>query len=406
MAAAVPYLFSLALASGIASGRPNITRHGTWDLGMVETTPINVKGQIWLFVDSAEQPCGPQGCFPPCSAGIEPCVPGRPVTKPCCSSGENNLRFIDVLSGDTVGSPFGTGRTGGPGGGEGLGCALYVEDTDTVYVYVTTCGKVVCEVNVYSSLSTDMKTWAKHTAISTEQARNIIKSTLWNTSVERGKVNGTEMYVMAFETDLSYWTTRFAVSEQPIGPWRVLDVGRYWIVSPTLETADPTLRYNAADGYWYCMTGRKSPSAWFFFMEIYRAREVTGPWEPAPGQGNASTVGTPMLAPLTSADVAADRSLLSPAAWHGGARAQFLIGASPLPCHHDTLSGPGPCLSDGLGRLSREGGREGGRGWVSHSCACNGSLCLRHCVHGASIGAGGRAGVDESGCSDTVRQTD
>ena len=77
------------------------------------------------------------------------------------------------------------------------------------------------------------------------------------------------------------------------------------------------------------MTGRKSPSAWFFFMEIYRAREVTGPWVPAPGQGNASAVGTPMLAPLTPADVAADRALLSPVAWHGGARSQFLIAMSP-----------------------------------------------------------------------------
>jgi hypothetical protein len=29
---------------------------------------------------------------------------------------------------------------------------------------------------------------------------------------------------------------------------------------------------------------------------------------------------------------------------------------------------------------------------VSHSCACNGSPCLRHCVHGASIGGGGGGG--------------
>jgi hypothetical protein len=29
---------------------------------------------------------------------------------------------------------------------------------------------------------------------------------------------------------------------------------------------------------------------------------------------------------------------------------------------------------------------------VSHSCACIGSLCLRNCVHGASIGAGGGGG--------------
>jgi hypothetical protein len=29
---------------------------------------------------------------------------------------------------------------------------------------------------------------------------------------------------------------------------------------------------------------------------------------------------------------------------------------------------------------------------VSHSCACIGSPCLSHCVHGASIGDGGEAG--------------
>eukprot|EP01047_Picozoa_sp_COSAG01_P033062 COSAG01_NODE_2417_length_7736_cov_7.862511_6_plen_121_part_00 len=29
---------------------------------------------------------------------------------------------------------------------------------------------------------------------------------------------------------------------------------------------------------------------------------------------------------------------------------------------------------------------------VSHSCACIGSPCLRHCVHGASIGGGGAEG--------------
>jgi hypothetical protein len=29
---------------------------------------------------------------------------------------------------------------------------------------------------------------------------------------------------------------------------------------------------------------------------------------------------------------------------------------------------------------------------VSHSCACIGSPCLRHCVHGASIGAGAAHG--------------
>jgi hypothetical protein len=33
---------------------------------------------------------------------------------------------------------------------------------------------------------------------------------------------------------------------------------------------------------------------------------------------------------------------------------------------------------------------------VSHSCACIGSPCLRHCVHGAPIG-GGQAAVASAG---------
>jgi hypothetical protein len=30
---------------------------------------------------------------------------------------------------------------------------------------------------------------------------------------------------------------------------------------------------------------------------------------------------------------------------------------------------------------------------VSHSCACIGMACLRHCVHGASVGGGGGGGA-------------
>ena len=50
-----------------ATTRPNITRLGTWDLGLVETTPINVKGRLLLYVNSAEQPCSQgagAGCPP------------------------------------------------------------------------------------------------------------------------------------------------------------------------------------------------------------------------------------------------------------------------------------------------------------------------------------------------------
>eukprot|EP01051_Picozoa_sp_SAG22_P001432 SAG22_NODE_56_length_23716_cov_11.146759_11_plen_140_part_00 len=47
------------------------------------------------------------------------------------------------------------------------------------------------------------------------------------------------------------------------------------------------------------------------------------------GMLNASAVGLPMLAPTTSADVAADKAVLSPAAWHGGPRTQFLRSLAP-----------------------------------------------------------------------------
>eukprot|EP01051_Picozoa_sp_SAG22_P001430 SAG22_NODE_56_length_23716_cov_11.146759_9_plen_546_part_00 len=86
--------------AAILAQRPNITRHGTWDLGLVETTPITVGGKLWLFVDSAEQPCGPNGCFPACSAGIPPCsnATGAPTSgAPCCDPAdqEGNLRCAD-----------------------------------------------------------------------------------------------------------------------------------------------------------------------------------------------------------------------------------------------------------------------------------------------------------------------
>jgi hypothetical protein len=41
---------------------------------------------------------------------------------------------------------------------------------------------------------------------------------------------------------------------------------------------------------------------------------------------------------------------------------------------------------------------------VSRFCACIGSLCLRHCVHGAPIGGGGAARAGAGGAAAGVRQ--
>jgi hypothetical protein len=305
----VPLLLHVSLlllaAPAADAARPNVTRLGTWDLGMVETTPVNVKGRLLLYVESTEQPCPPSGC--------------RDRAAPVPADAGGNLRFIDVLSGETVGAPFGHG--------EGLGCAMWDEASETMYVYATLCVEKEghCTVEVYSSTDATLTSWKQSTAIDAIHGawNNKTKTTLWNTSVGKGKIKGKDMWVMAFETDISYWTTRFAVAEHPAGPWEVLDVEEAYIVSPTLETADPTLRYSEADGYWYCFTGRKAPAAWFFFMEVFRAKEITGPWEPAPQMGNASEVGVPMLAATTPADVAADKAMV-PQEWKGGARYDFM----------------------------------------------------------------------------------
>ena len=48
----------------------------------------------------------------------------------------------------------------------------------------------------------------------------------------------------------------------------------------------------------------------------------------APGMGNKSETGTPMLAATSPAQVAADTALV-PAAWHGGERFNFLHALRP-----------------------------------------------------------------------------
>lgn len=102
---------------------------------------------------------------------------------------------------------------------------------------------------MHASAST-LAGWTPTTAFDATDARNRKhNTTLWNTSVEKVKVNGKTLYVMSFDTDIAYWTSRFATSESATGPWSVLDVDKVFIV-------DPTLRYSESDGYWYCMTGR------------------------------------------------------------------------------------------------------------------------------------------------------
>ena len=92
--------------------------------------------------------------------------------------------------------------------------------------------------------------------------------------MDRAKINGTSMFVMAFETDdhrpPGGWNTMFATAASPRGPWTVLNIGRY-SMPINVEHADPTIRFipdgptapvpaDGTSGTFYVMTGRASLS--------------------------------------------------------------------------------------------------------------------------------------------------
>ena len=102
-------------------------------------------------------------------------------------------RFVNVKTG-AVTPPFGAGYA--------LGSAFV--DGDTVYAFGTfchtndACGAAGSNREIRVWWSTDkMQTWQSKTALNAMG----LNFTLWNTSVDRAKINGTELFVMAFETD-------------------------------------------------------------------------------------------------------------------------------------------------------------------------------------------------------------
>lgn len=100
-------------------------------------------------------------------------------------------------------------------------------------------------IRVFAS-SDHMHTWQNKTAIdfSTEKSPSRKKRVVFNTSVGKGKLNGTTVYVMAYEWSRpgtpGGWNTNFAVSKD-LKTWELLDDGLF--AMPTnVEHADPTIR--------------------------------------------------------------------------------------------------------------------------------------------------------------------
>ena len=140
-------------------------------------------------------------------------------------------------------------------------------------------------------------------------------SELWNTSVEKGMLNGQAVFVMAIETRVAgaaEFNTMFATAPDPTGPWKMLDSTHR--MPAGVEHACPTIRFVAdalgETGWFYLMTGRErsiectgnstTPSSNKFFTEIARSRDLVN-WVSAPGMGTASSRGG-MMTPNASLD--------------------------------------------------------------------------------------------------------
>ena len=275
--------------------RPTITTLGTYDLLLVETTPLVVHGELYLFESVRSDYWN--------------------------HSGTENLRFVHMLSGT---------KTPSFGAGHALGCALaedggahagvYAFGTKREFGVVDSGGAAPGQIISVFHSTDGMITWQTKTAVdfSKEKSPSRSKRVVFNTSVGRGKINGTVCYVMAYEWSRpgtpGGWNTNFALShDSPMGPWRLLDEDVFGMPAD-VEHADPTIRYVEADGYWYCIPARKDPAKWQFFQEIYRSKDLRS-WEAAPGMGSVSAVGQPLLGPPTSASALLDKAV-APREWH------------------------------------------------------------------------------------------
>lgn len=283
---------------------PTIERMGTVDLGILaEVTPVVFKGELQLF------------------ESIQTTYYGNMQANG--SFGETGyLRFVNVRSGQHS-KPFGHGFQ--------LGCA-YV-DGDTMHVFATFAPKRISSNNTFVShfWSRDLVRWEQSVVLDFTQIPNWRPGNasgdkmVWNTSVDKGKLNGKPIWVMAFEwsdpTPRVGWNTLFATAPTIDGPW-VVDVQR--MMPRDVSHANPTLRYFAdehtgvdgEDGYWYVWTNRDtcgSKGTSLDLSEIYRSKDLIR-WETPPGWNN-ETCTTSVLSPIQHEDTA-----VVPSGWHPDTR--------------------------------------------------------------------------------------
>jgi len=227
-----PGLFTSALSTPPPDGKPVITKLGTLDCDMVETTPIVFHGRLYRF-EYVRANYAPN------------------------TTGESYFRFIDVEAGRPT-PAFAPGYH--------LGSA-HVEG-DTVYVWgVDAWGGS----RIQAFWSRDLETWSSQPALSLPGWR------IYNNSVCRGA----ERYVMAFEigeppeeTGVRF-TMRFAESDDLL-TWALTPADR--VFSKDRYTACPALRFLDGRYHMIYLEARPGPT---YEPHIVRSPDLVA-WESSP----------------------------------------------------------------------------------------------------------------------------
>lgn len=245
-----------------------ITKLGTEDIGMTETTPFVFKGELYRFESLRS---GNWNNTLNCSNTS----PGQ---------GRSCVQYLRVRrqsgppawkTGDVVTPPFGEGY--------GLGCA-FVDQGDTVYAYAS---REKQDVAVYSAtdLAIDAP-WSSGTALTLPNGY-----TVFNTAVHRGVLDNVPTYAMAIEVRHAAlgggFNLVFATAPTALGPWTLkqsLPVTKGLMFGPG---SCPALRYDAASGYWHMLYTPNPTVAGgdYRTWQIYAARSKTlaeGSWESSP----------------------------------------------------------------------------------------------------------------------------
>ncbi len=221
-----------------ADGRPLITKLGTIDCNMVETSPIVFNNKLYRYESVRSEHASN-------------------------TTGDTYSRFVDVAAGTTTPS-FAAGYH--------LGSAFVKDDTMYVYGVPGWGASTICEFS-----STDLQTWSSPRPV-LEQP---LDWKIYNTSV--CKAEG-ERYVMGFEVGAptsvvgTPFTTRFAESTD-LQNWALLpeESGVY---SKDKYVACPTLRF-LDDGYFYMIHLEYILSPRSFESHIVRSTDLID-WESSP----------------------------------------------------------------------------------------------------------------------------